>query len=270
MATRGDEVAPLIEVLGTGNAFTPPGRMHACMIIDRTILIDAPPTILSQLTRAKISTAEIKFLLITHWHADHIFGLPFLLLHRRYVSDPENARQIRIYLRPSGPERLSELCETAFPGALAETIETRVEWETEECDILGNSGWKFERFPVSHTPETDPHGYQLKHDSGFVLLHCGDSGRCSTIDERLPSADVVVLEMGVPDFVETPHHHRPSDIIELCLEYPNTTFLVTHSFAADNDFEGGFETPELPGNVIQLRDGECYRWSMEEQKLRLC
>jgi len=270
MVARRDESAPFIEVLGTGNAFTPPGRMHACMIIDKTILIDAPPTILSQLTRAKISSADIKFLLITHWHADHIFGLPFLLLHRRYVSDVENARQIRIHLRPSGPERLAELCETAFPGSLAESIETRVEWKTDESDSLGESGWKFERFPVSHTPETDPHGYLLKHESGFVLLHCGDSGRCPTIDERLSRADVVVLEMGVPDFVETSHHHRPTDITELCDEYPNTTFLVTHSFAADSDFEGGFAAPELPLNAIQLRDGERYFWSVKEQKLRLC
>ena len=25
------------------------------------------------------------------------------------------------------------------------------------------------------TPETDPNGYELIHDSGFRLLHCGDS-----------------------------------------------------------------------------------------------
>ncbi len=263
MPAERDPTTPLIEVLGTGNAFHPLGRMHACLLLDGCILIDAPPTILPQLSRAGRSPADIDHLLISHWHADHVFGLPFLLLHRRYISDVEEMSRIRIHLRPGGPGRMTALCETGFPGSLGEVIESRVEWCTAEASELGESGWSQQRFPVRHTPETDPHGYLLKHESGLTLLHCCDSGPCSSINERLDEADAVVVDMGVPDFVETDHHHRPADIERLCLRYPTKMFLVTHSFAMDEAEEGGFEQPALPANAVQLRDGDRFQWSAD-------
>ena len=77
-----------IDFLGTGNAFSPPGRMHALALLDGSVMVDAPPTALAQLRRAGVSPAELNHLLITHWHADHTFGFPFILLERKYISDP--------------------------------------------------------------------------------------------------------------------------------------------------------------------------------------
>ena len=68
-------MASRLRVLGSGNAFCPPGRFHPCMLLDDSILIDAPPTILHQLQSNNISSAQITDLLITHWkedwHQDH-------------------------------------------------------------------------------------------------------------------------------------------------------------------------------------------------------
>ena len=63
-----------IDFLGTGNAFTPPGRLHALTLIDEKILIDTPPTLLTQHQRKGMNTSEIEQLLFTHWHADQTFG----------------------------------------------------------------------------------------------------------------------------------------------------------------------------------------------------
>ena len=76
-----------IDFLGTGNAFTPFGRLHALAIIDRKILIDTPPSLIPQLRKSGIKTSDISHLLFTHWHADHTFGFPFFLLERKYISD---------------------------------------------------------------------------------------------------------------------------------------------------------------------------------------
>ncbi len=258
--------APLIEILGSGNAFCPPGRLNASMLIDRHILIDAPPAILAQLGRAGVSSADITDLLITHWHGDHVFGLPFLLLHRRYVTDPEVEKPLRIHLRPGGRQRMEALCEIGFPGSLAEVCAERVDWRFEELGDLPKTNWSYERFPVSHVPETDPHGYLLRND-GLSLLHCGDSGPCEGIESRLDESDVVVVEMGVPDFVETAHHHRPSDVLTLCGNHPEKTFLVTHTFASAAGLEVGFDIPNLPANALQVNDGDRYRWSAIERHL---
>ena len=92
---RNNELIPswmhMAEVyfLGTGNAFSPPGRMHALALIDSKILIDCPPTVIPQLIRGNCLPSELKHLLITHWHADHTFGLPFLLLNRKLTNDKD-------------------------------------------------------------------------------------------------------------------------------------------------------------------------------------
>jgi len=245
-----------IDFLGTGNAFSPQGRMHALALLDSSVLIDAPPTLLPQLRRAGISPGQLRHVLFTHWHGDHAFGFPFLLLDRKYISDPFGENNLEVHLRPGGREYLSVLCEMGFPGSLGDSLDSRVDWNEKETATLGETGWGYERFPVHHTPETDPHGYELVHESGFRLLHCGDSGPCPEIENRANGVDVAILEMGVPDIGEFPHHHRPSDVISFSERFPDVKVLVTHNFARSPNCETGFEIPELPSRIVQLNDGD--------------
>ena len=76
-----------VRFLGSGNAFCPDGRMHSLVLLDEKILIDTPPTILPQLGQAGLSPSDINTILFTHWHGDHIFGFPFFILERKYISD---------------------------------------------------------------------------------------------------------------------------------------------------------------------------------------
>ena len=245
-----------IDFLGTGNAFSPPGRMHALALLDGSVMVDAPPTVLVQLRRAGVSPAELNHLLITHWHADHTFGFPFILLERKYISDPGSERALGVHLRPNGRELLGHLCRTGFPGSLDDALESGVDWSESESGELTGTDWRFERFPVSHTPETDPHGYEFVHTSGFRLLHCGDSGPCEGIEQRASDADAVLLEMGIPDFVDSPNHHTPSEAIAFAQRHPHALVLVTHNFASATGVEAGFRMPELPDSIIQLEDGD--------------
>ena len=244
-----------IDFLGTGNAFTPPGRLHALTLIDEKILIDTPPTLLTQLQRKGMKTSEIEHLLFTHWHADHTFGFPFFMLERKYISDPNGKNNLKIYLRPGGKDKLVELCNVGFPGSL-ENIGDMADWYEEEKFELPETNWSFERFPVCHTPETDPHGYELTHNTGFKLLHCGDSGPCKEIEERAEHSNIVILEMGMPDIGDFPYHYTPSDVIEFSKKFPKSLILVTHNFASSKNISKGFKIPELPKEVFQLEDGD--------------
>lgn len=228
--------------------------MHALACLDGKILVDAPPTLMPQLRRAGINPGSIEHLLFTHWHADHMFGFPFLMLERKYVVKPETP--LWIHCRPGGAKILSGLCETGFPGSLLEFIEADLEWSEAESGTLGSTGWSYERFPVSHVPATDPHGYLLTHESGFTLLHCGDSGPCDGIESRAARADAILVEMGVPDFVDSPYHHTPNQVLSLAERHPDAMVLVTHTFADGEGEKGGFAKPQLGGNIAQLEDGD--------------
>lgn len=255
---------PRIDFLGTGNAFAPSGRMHALALIDRKILIDAPPTLIPQLRNAELSPSQIEHVLFTHWHGDHVFGFPFLVLDRKYISDPKGKRSLEIHLRPGGREYISNICELGYPGSLGSWLKSRAIWNEDEISEIGVTDWKYERFPVCHAPETDPHGYELIHQSGFRMLHCGDSGPCQEIEERASKdPDIVILEMGMPDIGDFPHHHRPSDVISFSERFPNTTVLVTHNYARSPDSEFGFKIPKLPKKIIQLNDGDSIEIDMD-------
>ena len=224
-------------------------------LIDGNILIDTPPTLITQLRRKGIKTSEIEHLLFTHWHADHTFGFPFFMLERKYISDPMKEHELKIYLRPGGKKKLSSLCNVGFPGSLEE-IGDMAEWrEEEKLEILGTN-WNFERFAVCHTPETDPHGYELTHNSGIKILHCGDSGPCLEIEKRAKNADVVILEMGMPDIGDFPYHYTPNDIVKFSNKFPGSLILVTHNYASSKNFSEGFQPPILPKEVCQLEDGD--------------
>ena len=247
-----------IRFLGSGNAFCPKGRLHSLVLLDENILVDAPPTVVPQLQAAGMNCADIRHLLITHWHGDHVFGLPFLLLERKYISDREGAKPLEIHLHDGGTSRMKTLCELAYPGSLDPMWEAgTVRFDEVPTGSAGD--WTWERLPVCHVPETEPHGYRLVHEDGCRIFHSGDSGPCPTIDAQLAEVDVLIVEMGVPDWVEGPHHHTPARIRELAEQNGGVQILVTHSFTSPIEGEG-FALPELPENVIQVRDGDAFRW----------
>ena len=253
------------EFLGTGNAFLPQGRFHSLLLIDEQILVDAPPTVLASLRRRELTPSQINTLMITHWHGDHIFGFPFLILDQKYISDRGSNVILNVHCPSNGREKLNNLCELAYPSSLTERMDKNVvSNEDSYGEILGVNGWNFERFKVVHDDFVDPNGYVFTHSSGFKMMHTGDSGPCESIESRVGDCDVVVIELGVPDHVVVPTHYRPETLSQLANKHPKTIFLATHHYADDiNSGKKPYlsnDLPNLPDNVIQVRDEQKFEW----------
>ena len=252
----------LVELLGSGNAFLPSGRLHSFLAIDKHIVVDCPPTALASLRKAGISPADIDTILITHVHGDHVFGFPFFLLERKYISDREGLKELTVAGSSGVKERLTHLCNLAYPGSLEEILET-INW----VDVPNVKGWNMERFEVLHDPEVDPHGWMMTNDEGWSMIHSGDSGPFEDLWERIGRCSFAVVEMGVPEWVNTEHHHKPSDIITLANKYPNTKMVITHTFI-DSDYQIiTKEVPDLPPNVIHGEDGMEFEINSDGQVL---
>jgi len=250
-----------IKMLGTGNAFLPHGRMHSLALIDGVHLIDAPPTALIALRQQGISVADLCSVFITHVHGDHVFGFPFLLLERKYISDRGGERPLRVVTTPFGKTRLEQLCNLAFPGSLTDAL-NRIEWcliDEGECD----DGWRWERFEVHHDDAVEPFGYRFEHPSGANFVHSGDSGPCETLLEAMQRSDLSVLEMGFPDWVPSTHHHKPKDIATVA-DVVHAPIGITHTYVdAPSAFPPLLERGDWhhPDHVVHLQDGDRWTWS---------
>lgn len=252
----------LVELLGSGNAFLPSGRLHSFLAIDKHIVVDCPPTALASLRKAGISPADIDTILITHVHGDHVFGFPFFLLERKYISDREGLKELTVAGSSGVKERLIQLCNLAYPGSLEGILET-INW----VDVPNVEGWTMERFEVLHDPEVDPHGWMMTNDEGWSMIHSGDSGPFEDLWDRIGKCSFAVVEMGVPEWVNTEHHHKPSDITKLANKYPNTKMVITHTFI-DSDYQIiTKEVPDFPPNVIHGEDGMEFEINSDGQVL---
>lgn len=72
-----------VTLIGTGGMLPLPNRFLSSCLIEyngKSILIDCGESTQVSLSKGKISISKIETILITHFHADHVTGLPGLLL----------------------------------------------------------------------------------------------------------------------------------------------------------------------------------------------
>ncbi len=104
-----------ITFLGTSASVPTKERNHSAVALNyknENILLDCGENIQRQLTIAGISAARITKIFISHWHGDHVFGLPGLL---STLASSAHPKTIEIY-GPVGTKKLYNLMMRSFLG----------------------------------------------------------------------------------------------------------------------------------------------------------
>jgi ribonuclease Z len=242
-----NEQIPLI-CLGSGAALTD-GRDWSSILIDGRILLDLPPTTIPQLHRLGADLTQIDVVFISHLHADHMFGLPFLLLEycvRRHRAEP-------IYIvGPAKIEALTyQLCDLAWPDLRSGGFEPHVPLKfieiAEEGDYLAGD-LAFSAVSMDHY-NLDAFGYRFAYKNRSIG-YSGDTGEGTPLTELLKDVDIAILELTHPRESSDPGHmDRPTFIkIAEWLKEQGSSILATHMS----------ETPApIPGVEI-CEDGKTY------------
>lgn len=176
--------------IGTGNAFAPGGLCWNGFVVNERYLFEVPPTALMALNRVGIDANTLDAIVISHHHGDHFLGLPFLILHWKWMG---RTRPVRI-IGPAGTQRLAmEIGEMAFPGEFDLPFE--IEWEVARPGVAMSVGeLQLEPVEVKHDP-------LLNQSLGYAAAigvrrfgYTGDSALCDGVLDLARRNEVLVSE----------------------------------------------------------------------------
>ncbi len=228
--------------LGTGNALAI-GRYWNSFLIGGRILVEPSPSVLPNLRLAGADLAAIDTIFISHFHADHTFGWPFLLLEYLLPSQTRRTSDLWVVGPRGVAERLERMLDVgAYPRHTPERggfdihyIEVRDDTATQQAGAV-----RFRAVRVEHSPELECYGYLIEW-SGRTIGYSGDTRPCDGLRTLAAASDVLVLECNQrhgPIAV----HMTIDDVRDLRAACPDTPFILTHV------------GPDVPEPAAALRD----------------
>jgi ribonuclease BN (tRNA processing enzyme) len=185
-----------LQFVGCGDAFGSGGRFNTCFHLMGTginALIDCGASSLVALNKLAIKRNDIDVIFISHFHADHVGGMPFFILEASHVLKRD--RPLTIAGPPGLKARYPELMETAFPGT--KTMQLRFPLTLRELEI----GRRSEIGPIGVTPFHVMHddragpclGFRFEAE-GKVIGFSGDTEWTDALIDIGREADLFICE----------------------------------------------------------------------------
>lgn len=218
--------------LGSGNAFAS-GRYWSSFLLNGRYLFEASPVALPHLKQSDVAPEDIEAVFISHFHGDHFFGLPFLLLE--YAEMANRTKDLTIIGPPGVEDRVSAVTEAGFPN-VPHKEKTYHEMYVDLGDGLEGevAGLRFIARSVDHVPELECFGFRVEV-GGRTVAYSGDSVMCDALLELADGADVFIVECSGWDGTWGPHL-GPTEVRGLRRVLgPKTTFILTHLNAGQED-----------------------------------
>lgn len=213
-----------IELMGTGSIWAK--ALGSCALIDHTILLDCPNGLIKRLKNNKTDIKKIDICIITHFHADHYFDIPFLLLEQGMHHIREEAF---VFIGPSGlAERIDTLFRLAYPELwekVKKNAKIKVIEITEEKTPVYFEQYTIIPYKMDHNG-MDAYGYTIEKN-GKVAGFTGDTLFCPNVEEIIQKSNIVFTDMSFEK--NSKAHMGFNNIISLKQKYAGkSTIIPTH------------------------------------------
>lgn len=217
--------------LGTGNAFAPTRYWSSFLANDR-YLFDAPPTLLAHLHRLGKDPNDIDVVFISHYHGDHYFGLPFLLLE--FAELTPRTKDLTVVGPPGIAKRVQQVTDMAFNSVFRKDRGYPLHFVEAKDGREGEAaGCRFSARKVPHVESLECFAYRVEFDSGASLAYSGDTMMSDVLAPLAEGTDVFVCECSCWGDNCGPHLN-PNEVLELRKQVgPETTFVLTHIGAGE-------------------------------------
>lgn len=183
-----------LHFIGTGDAFGSGGRRNSAILLregGHNMLLDCGPTTLAGLHALGIDPLEIDAIAISHFHGDHVAGVPFLLLD--YLYENRRRRPLTILGPPGIQARVD-----AMTGLFEYSSEMELPYELSyrefsSPDPLAIGDLTLTPLPAHHPRSTHPHMLRIDTPSRQILFS-GDTGWHEGLPSQVAGADLFICE----------------------------------------------------------------------------
>ncbi|HLA06881.1 MAG TPA: MBL fold metallo-hydrolase [Anaerolineales bacterium] len=186
---------PKVIILGSSNAVPSQDHENTHLVIvgrERTILVDCISTPVVRLEQAGLDFNDLTDIVITHFHPDHVSGIPLLLMDMWLMG---RTKPLNIYGLHYTMDRLEDLM--GFYGW--------AEWpnffsvgfyrlpEAEMAHVLESTEFKIHSSPVHHMIPTIGLRVECRETSAVLAYSC-DTEPCEQTVRLAEGADILIHE----------------------------------------------------------------------------
>lgn len=207
-----------IQVIGSGSMWTK--YNSACYLIDDKIMIDFPNGACKYLYRLNIIPNTIDNIVLTHFHGDHYFDMPFYLLNK---SKSEN-KNVNIYCFKEGKSKINKIGNLAFPNSFKDARNSlNLKYNFNDDFVIED--YKAHRILVDHGRMKPAFGYIFSKD-GICVGFTGDTSLCKGVEILSKKCNYLFCDCML---IKGNNKHQGIDNLEyLSKKYPNCTYVVSH------------------------------------------
>ena len=207
-----------VKVIGSGSMWNK--YNGACYLIDDDIMVDFPNGACKYLYRYNIEPNMIKHVLITHFHGDHYFDMPFYILNKARSINKDGV----IYCSKDGKKKINKLGLMAFPNsfkAAFNSLNVRYNFN----DKFNIENYMVYKILVDHGRMKPAYGYVFEK-SNKIVGFTGDTCLCNSVEEMAKQCNYLFCDCMFE--VGTNKHQGINDIKYLANKYSNCIFVVSH------------------------------------------